>query len=185
LFRQFAADKTLAGIEKGEQRNLRVGSPILALYRFPKFLDGGGEVLGAAFEVFEEGGEAAGGEEFDILGEHGEEAAHEEGCDFFGGVAGGFEGFGEFGEAFGDFAGDFGAAAGRVEGERVDPDGFEAVADGFVIELVEEDAVVLDVGEVGIGFAGAGEVGEEFERVTDVDDDEEGRSRELRIGNAE
>ncbi len=124
--------------------------------------------------LFEEILEAVPGQKADVFGEHAEEAAAEKIGDGLGRVAGGFVGFGEFGEVGGDVAGDFGGFAGGVEGERIGPDEAETFADGFVAEVGKTDAEAARVREREVSFAGLGEIGVEFDGVADVDDDEEG-----------
>ena len=144
------------------------------IHGFPELADEAGEVVGGGFAALEEVAEGGFGEEADILGEHGEEAAHEEVGGDFGRVAGGFEGFGDGGEAFGDGAGDAGGAAGGVEGAGVGPEGAEeGLGFGFA-EVFEVDAEGLAIGELDVVAALAGEVGEDFDDVADVEDEDEG-----------
>ena len=82
---------------------------------------------------------------------------------------------GEEGEVAGDFAGDGSADFGGVEGERVEPDAAETVADCFVAEIVEAEAEAARVGEGLVGAAGLGEVGIDLDAVADIDDEKEGR----------
>jgi hypothetical protein len=68
-------------------------------------------------------------------------------------------------------AGDLGADAGRVEGERIGPDGAEERADIGAEEIVQKDAVGAGIREGQVCLAVAGEVGEELNGVADIDDD--------------
>ena len=159
-----------------EDVEAEAGGEAAAVHAVPEFFDHGGEVFGGVFEALEEAGEAAAREEVDVFGEHGEEATHEKGGDGLGGVAGFFEGDGEAGEFFGDFAGDAGAAFGGVEAVGIEPDLAEAFAEVVAGEIGEEDAVGAGGGKGNVGSAGAGEFGEEFDGVADIDDDDEGRA---------
>jgi len=75
----------------------------------------------------------------------------------------------------GDFPGDLGRDLGGVERERVGPDGGEALADGRVAQVLEGDTEAARVGELAVALAGEREVGEAFDGVADIDDEEEGR----------
>jgi hypothetical protein len=105
------------------------------------------QILGHRFELGRVGeraehvAEAVFGQQADIFGKHREQAAHKELRDVVWVVLVGLERPGECGELSGDFARDFRAAAGRVERERVEPDGAEPVADRRLSKLVELDAV--------------------------------------------
>ena len=72
-------------------------------------------------------------------------------------------------------AGDFRGVARRIEGVRIEPESAEALADDWVGEIVEEDAIAAGVREGKIGLAGQREVGEELDGVADIDGDQEGR----------
>ncbi len=138
----------------------------------------GGEFVGGVLEAFEEGGEGVVGDEVDIFCEESEQDAHEEVGDGFGVMAGFFERFGKFGEGGGDFSRDFGRTFGGVEGLGIGPDFLEAVEQvGTALrigEVFEVDAVGEVVGEGGVGFSEAGEVGIGFNGVADIYDEQEG-----------
>ena len=149
------------------------GGVAAGIHGSPEGFDHGLKVGQIFAQAGEEVGEAVGREEVDVLGEAGEDAAHEERGDGFRGVIL-FEGSGEGGEVAGDVAGDAGGDAAGVEREGVEPDGAEAVANELEREVFEADAVGEGIGEGDVGLAGAGEIGEEFDGIADVDDDEEG-----------
>ncbi len=66
----------------------------------------------------------------------------------------------------GDGEGNVGGMARRVERRGVGPDEFQTLANFVVGELFEAKAKGAWVGERQVGFAGLGEIGEDFERVT-------------------
>lgn len=109
-----------------------------------------------------------------VFSEGGEDAAGKKLGDFFGREAP-FKVAGQQSELCGDFASDASSVAGWIEGKRVEPNGTKAVADFWLIELREKDAVGARIGEREIGLAGEGEIGEELDGVTDIDGDEEWR----------
>ena len=119
-------------------------------------------------------GEAVWREEVDVFGEEGEDAAHQERRDGFGGVIL-FERAGEVGEVPGDVARDAGGDAAGVEGERVEPDGAETVADELGFELFEPDAVSKGIGERDVRLPGARKIGEELDGIADIHHHQEGR----------
>ena len=83
--------------------------------------------------------------------------------------------FRHLGKTFGDLARDAGGFAGRVQGLRLCPDGFEPLDDPVVAQILQADAKALAVGKVGVGAAAAGKVGVNLQHIADVADDDEGR----------
>ncbi|MBK6376757.1 MAG: hypothetical protein IPF61_07305 [Xanthomonadales bacterium] len=108
-----------------------------------------------------------------ILGKHGEQAAHEELRDEFGTVSGGFEAARQGGQARGDLAGDAGGFAGGIERKRFQPDAAQAFADFRLAQIVQGNAMAARIRERRVGGPGAAELGEQFNALTDIDDDQE------------
>ena len=100
-------------------------------------------MLRVALQRFEQAGKCAFAvllwQQADVFGKHREQAAGEKAGDEFGRMADAFERFGDFGQVLGDFARDFGRSTRWVERQRVEPQGFEAFADGFVGEIGKLD----------------------------------------------
>ena len=90
-------------------------------------------------------------------------------------VAGTFQRLGNAGELAGNFTRVALALARRVERQRVEPDGAQAGADGFVTQVFKENTVRAGVGKGRVGSAAAGEFGVELDAVADIEDDQEGR----------
>lgn len=65
--------------------------------------------------------------------------------------------------------------AGGIERERVEPEGAEPFADGFVAQVGECEAMAAGVRKRRVDLAQPGEVGVELERMADVDDEQEWR----------
>lgn len=128
-------------------------------------------VLEAPKEVLE----GFSGKEADVFSEEGEEAALEEKRDDLRVVLLFFERGGQACEGRGDLTGDHGRVLGGIERVRVGEDGVEKLPFAFVSEIVEKDAVLTGDGEGGVGAAGAREISIEFEDITNVTDNEEGR----------
>jgi hypothetical protein len=143
------------------------------VHRSPERFDHGLEVVEIVLEGGAEVGKAVLTEKVDVFGEDGEDTAHGE-WGYGGGGVILFQRAREVGE-MPSVTGDAGGDAAGIEGQRVEPDGAEAIANGLKFELVEGDAVGEGVGKRNVGFAGAGKVGEELDGMADVDDDEEGR----------
>jgi hypothetical protein len=91
-------------------------------------------------------------------------------------VAGGLQAFGQLGQLGGHLARDAGAGAAGVQAQRVGPQGFQALADGGVGQLLQPDAVAARVGERGVGGAGAGELGVQLDDVAHVHHHHKGRA---------
>ena len=86
-----------------------------------------------------------------------------------------FQRAGEFCEVTGDLAGDGGTDFRGVERE-IGPNPVEALANAFLREVGEADTEATRVGERQVGFSGLGEVGEDFDAVADIDNEEKGRA---------
>lgn len=91
-------------------------------------------------------------------------------------MAAGFQAFGQVGQLSGRGAGDFGADARGVEAEWVHPQGAQAGADGGLGQLRQADAVAARIREGGVGGAGAGELGIQFDDMADIDHHHKGRA---------
>lgn len=103
------------------------GGEAAGIHAAPEGFDHRFELGQIVVEAGEQRGEAVGREKMDVLGEEGKDAAHEEWRHHFSGVIF-LKRAGEVGEVRSDIPGDAGGDAAGVEGERVGPDGPEAVA---------------------------------------------------------
>jgi hypothetical protein len=74
-----------------------------------------------------------------------------------------------------DVAGDDGGVSGRIETVRIEPDRAEAIADLGVAQIAEIDAEPGAIGKLAVIFSLAGKVGEDLDRMADIDDQDEGR----------
>ena len=111
-----------------------------------------------------------------ILGEHREQAAHEELRDEFGIMPGRFETAREGGEARGDLAGDAGGFTRGIQRQRFQPDAAQAFADFRLAQILKRNAMAARIREWRVGGPRAGELGEQFDALTDIDDDQERRA---------
>ena len=123
--------------------------------------------------VLKQLGEAALGDQLAVLGKHREQHAHEEAAGGLGIIAAPFEATGDGGEEIGNVAGDAGGAGGGIEAFGIGPDGAQAVTHIVVAQVLQHDSVTRPVGELGISFAGAGEVGIDLDAIADVGDEQE------------
>ena len=69
---------------------------------------------------------------------------------------------------------------GRIEGQRLGPDLVQPFSDLGQAQVGQHDPEPLGVGELGVALAQEREVGEQLDRVPDIDDDEEGRPAMVR-----
>src|ERR1700726_1639986 len=109
----------------------------------------------------------------DVFCEKSEDAPHQEGSYQFGRVIF-FQRFGEAREVRGHVASDPSRDAAGIERARIEPDGAKAVADGLCFQLLKQNAVGKRIGKRHVSLAGARKVSEEFNGITDIDDDQEG-----------
>jgi hypothetical protein len=86
-----------------------------------------------------------------------------------------FERSGRRGEVAGHVARYTGGDAAGIERQRVDPDGPQAIADERCIEVFQLDAVSARIGEGNISLTGARKVGEKFDGIAHINDDQKGR----------
>ena len=110
-----------------------------------------------------------------ILGEHREQQAHQEAADGLGIVPARLQPPRDGGEIFGNLARGLGGAGGRVERLGIGPDQRQPLPHLLVMQVVEHDAVAGAVGELGISFAGAGEVRIDVDAIADVRDQQDRR----------
>nr|WP_202962099.1 hypothetical protein [Salinisphaera shabanensis] len=82
----------------------------------------------------------------------------------------------EAAEFFGDIAGDRCADAGRVERERIGPDRPQALANAFVAQVFQSDAMAAHVRIGRVVAAGTGEFGIHLDHVADVHYQQERRT---------
>ncbi|MHA6723193.1 hypothetical protein [Sphingomonas sp. RS2018] len=78
-------------------------------------------------------------------------------------------------QARGDVARDLGRASGGVQAVRVQPDGAQTRANRGIVQVVEIDPEARTIRELAVILSLPGEVGEEFQTMADVADDQEGR----------
>ncbi len=123
--------------------------------------------------VLEELGEATLGDQLAVLGEHREQHAHEEAAGSLGIIAALFEAAGDGGEQISNVARDAGGAGGGIEAFGIGPDGAQTVAHILVAQVLQHDPVARPVGELGVGFAGAGEIGIDLDAIANVGDEQE------------
>lgn len=157
------------------ERNAERGGEVALVHRRPQRGQLVFEMLRVGALVLEELGEATLGDQLAVLGEHREQHAHEEAAGGLGIIAALFEAAGDGGEQIGNVAGDAGGAGGGIEALGIGPDGAQAVAHILVAQVLQHDPVARAVGELGVGFAGTGEVGVDFDAITDVGDEQERR----------
>ncbi|OQA07523.1 MAG: hypothetical protein BWY66_01368 [bacterium ADurb.Bin374] len=81
----------------------------------------------------------------------------------------------QFREPRGELPRNTGRTAARIETERVDPDRAKPGANVVLRQVPKRDAERRGVGEGQVGFPNAGEVGEQLEGVSDIDDDQKRR----------
>ena len=75
-----------------------------------------------------------------------------------------------------DFPRDAARAPRRIERERVEPELLQPLAQRFIAQIAEPDAVRARIGERRIGGAGTRELGIQLDRVAHVHHDDEGRA---------
>ena len=68
------------------------------------------------------------------------------------------------------------AARGRVERQRIEPDGAQTLAQRRLAQIGEPDTVRARIGKRRVGGAGAGEFGVQLDDVADIDHDQERRA---------
>jgi hypothetical protein len=139
----------------------------------------GGGLLAVLAQQVHEAAQALGpafGQQAHVLGKHAEQAARQKAGHVVRRVAGGLQALGQLGQLGGHLARDAGAGAAGVQAERVGPQGFQALADGGVGQLLQPDAVAARVGERGVGGAGAGELGVQLDDVAHVHHHHKGRA---------
>lgn len=90
-------------------------------------------------------------------------------------MTGFFERGGQHGKVARDFARHLGADFGRVEREGIEPDAAQAVADGFVAQILQLEAEGARVGKWQVAFPGLREIGVNLEAVAHIHDDQERR----------
>lgn len=145
------------------------------LHLAPQLLQAVGEVGGVGDAALQQSAERAARQEVGILGEHREEAAHEEVGHILGIAAPPLQRLADLGQALGDLAGDAGRGLGGVQRMGIGPDRGEALAHALVAQVVHVDAEAVAIGKLVVGPAGAREVGEHLQPVSDVAGDDERR----------
>ena len=166
-----AEDRALELLDPGAERRRKAPLP----HRLPDFRDQRHELLGRRLQALQQAREAAPRREADVFREEREQAADQKPGHLLRLVVLGLQPPGEHGDPRGDLAGDLRRVAGRVEGERVEPERREPLADPGIAEVVETEAMASGVGKRRVDLPEPGEVGIQFERVADVDHEQERR----------
>ncbi|MBK1631588.1 hypothetical protein CKO31_12705 [Thiohalocapsa halophila] len=194
-----------AAVEVRDRRAQHAGEGAARIHVRPELAQQVRQVVGVVAHVRKQLAEGALGQQADVFCEHGEQAAHQEACHLLrvgaacrlwagclrrgvflcvrsrrGWRSCGLEGLGEPGELGGDGAGDPRAAPGGVQGERVQPDGTQALADLGPAQVLQIDPVRERVRIGDVVGTGAGEVDVDADVAADVGHQQEGRAALLR-----
>lgn len=103
-----------------------------------------------------------------VFSKHREQHAHQKAADVFSVIAARLQPARNGGEQIGNLTRDFGRLDCGIKRFGRGPDGAQALAHISVAQILQHDAVAGPIRELGIGFAGAGEIGIDFDAIANV-----------------